>query len=118
MLTENVPFQIRRGSQTLTVSALNESFAGFINGQFYIVAKTPDAVVRHFINGPRRNQPMNNSDSSKLVQAAREAAGDADEDTRRMKNGEKKAMNEVAREASRPSKSDIEEAAKKLLDHR
>ena len=114
MLAGAIRFKFRRGSRTLTVTALSKSFAGFIDDKFYVVWRTPEVIVRQFIFGTRQNHLLSTNDTSKLVQAAKRAVGDADEDATPLSDSERKAMDEVRREARRPSKKAIERLAKSI----
>lgn len=113
MLARNTLFHLNRGRQMLTIAKLAERYIGMIDGRLYIIAASPDAVVRHLLSV--RSEPVKKSDPSRLVQAARQFAGDAAEDTTPLSDEERAVMDEVRREAGRPSKADIRKEVKKLL---
>jgi len=54
ILIGTIRFKPRCGSRTLTVTALSDSFAGFIGDKFYFIAEGPEAIVRQFVHGTRQ----------------------------------------------------------------
>lgn len=123
MHTDNSTFHLTRGCQTLTIAKLGGRFIGLIDGYPYIVSASPDIVVRHLVEASagkgrqdgvvKKNDRKN--DPSALVRAARRAVGDTAQDATPLSAEEKALMNEVRREAGRPSKTQIREEARKLL---
>lgn len=115
MPAENDTFHLTRGEQTLTIMKRAGRFVGLLNGHAYIVAASPDIVVRHLVEASQGAVKEKTTDPAALVRAAKRVVGDATEDATPLTKKEKAAMDAVRREAGRPSREEIREEAKRLL---
>lgn len=118
MLEPKDTIALTLGQRSLTVMRLRGRFIGLINGRYYVNAKSAEAAVGALIRialcrpqGAGMKKRI--ADSADLVAAARKTVGDAAQDAP-LTDAEQDAIEQVRRDLTRPSSSEITRTARRL----